>query len=50
MYDDSPSFLSLCQALQRKVQELGLQTTYTDNSKVRSFVRRTAAIAFIPLR
>ena len=35
-----------CQALLRKVQHLGLQTEYQDNTDVRSFVSRIAALCF----
>ena len=43
-------YFHFCQALLRKLQQLGLQTTYQQNQEVSSFVRRTAALAFLPLR
>ncbi len=43
-------YFHFCQALLRKVQDLGLQVEYQSNRELRSFVRRTAAVAFVPLR
>ncbi len=43
-------YFHFCQALLRKVQNLGLQAEYQQNGEVRSFIRKTGALAFIPLR
>ncbi len=36
------------QALWRKVQTLALQVEYSENEEVRSFIRKTTALAFVP--
>ena len=38
------------QALHRKIQQLGLQVEYQQNNELRNFVRKVAALAFLPLR
>ena len=43
-------YCHFCQALMRKVQQLGLQIPYQQDSNVKAFVRKTAALAFVPLR
>ena len=43
-------YFHFCQALLRKLQQLGLQTQYQEDQEISSFVRRTAALAFVPLR
>ncbi len=43
-------YFHFCQALLRKVQDLGLQSEYRRNSELRSFVQKAAAVAFVPLR
>ena len=43
-------YFHFCQALLRKLQQLGLQTQYQEDQEVSSFVRHTAALAFVPLR
>ena len=43
-------YFHFCQALIRKLQQLGLQTAYQEDREVASFVRRTASLAFVPLR
>ena len=43
-------YFHFCQALMRKVQHLHLQIPYQQNGDVRVFVRKTAALAFVPLR
>ena len=41
-------FFHFCQCLIRKVQCLGLQTNYRENPELKSFIRKTAALAFVP--
>ena len=43
-------YFHFCQALIRKFQHLGLQKEYQENPDLNSFVRRVAALAFVPLR
>ena len=38
------------QAVWRKVQLLGLQTAYTDDKAINSFVRRLMALPFYPMK
>ena len=39
-----------CQCLNRKIQNLGLQVAYREDHSLNSFVRKTAALAFVPRR
>ena len=43
-------FFHFCQCLNRKIQALGLQVAYREDAGIRSFVRKTAALAFVPVR
>ena len=38
------------QALMRKFQNIGLQVAYREDANVNRFLRRTAALAFVPVR
>ena len=38
------------QALMRKFQNIGLQVAYREDANVNRFLRRTAALAFVPIR
>ena len=43
-------YYHFCQAIMRKIQEIGLQVQYKENKEqLKSFVRRTAALAFVPI-
>ena len=39
-----------CQCLNRKIQNLGLQVAYREDHHLNSFIRKTAALAFVPRR
>ncbi len=39
-----------CQCLNRKIQQIGLQAAYREDADLNRFVRRTAALAFVPPR
>ena len=39
-----------CQCLNRNVQNLGLQVAYREDHHLNSFIRKTAALAFVPWR
>ena len=41
-------YFHFCQCLIRKVQCLRLQTIYRENPELKSFIRKTAALAFVP--
>ena len=43
-------YFHFCQCLTRKVQTLGLQVRYINDPDVRIFIRKTAALAFVPVR
>ena len=43
-------YFHFCQCLTRKVQTLRLQVQYINNPDVRIFIRKTAALAFVPVR
>ena len=43
-------YFHFCQALHRKIQQLDLQVEYQQNNELRNFVRKVAALAFLPLR
>ena len=39
-----------CQCLNRKIQQIGLQVAYREDQNLNRFVRKTAALAFVPRR
>ena len=41
-------YFHFCQCLIRNVQFLGLQTIYRENLELKSSIRKTAALAFVP--
>ena len=44
-------YYHFCQAIMRKIKDIGLQIQYKENTEqLKSFVRRTAALAFAPIR
>ena len=43
-------YFHFCQSLMRRVQRLGLQVQYQDDSELRSFIKKVAALAFVPPR
>ena len=44
-------YYHFCQALMRKIQEIGLQIQYQNNTDgLKSFVRKIAALSFVPVR
>ena len=42
-------FFHLCQSTWRKIQEIGLVTTYRDNEEIRLFCGMLDALAFLPV-
>ena len=42
------SYFHFCQCLIRKAQCLSLQTNYRENPELKSFIHKTAALAFVP--
>ena len=43
-------YFHFCQALMRKVQSLGLQVQYQNDTELRTFIKKVAALAFVPPR
>ena len=39
-----------CQCLNRKIQQIGLQVAYREDQRLNHFVRKIAALAFVPQR
>ena len=39
-----------CQALNLKIQNIGIQTAYNNKRNFRKFIQKTAALAFVPVR
>ena len=48
--DAKGCYFHFFQSLIRKLQSLGLQAVYREDRELSSFVRRTAALAFVPAR
>ena len=43
-------YFHFCQCLTRQVQALGMQVRYREEQEIRTFIRKTAALAFVPVR